>query len=447
MCMMVKRNFFVLFVLSIAIVTGVFFSNRTFATSVNGNSNSNASKYEQMLELASGDSVYIKDYDEYEDLMSEFDENKVNKIEFIKQLIEDLEEIEKTTEIPLFEAKVLSISEPEMQYTQDQSTAEYAMGLYQNGQVEILDEGELEGVKLTYMTCLTYDVYGNITLPEVKVGDIVNVTLMQIDDETVIAFSPEPDTYVKRFPTLIIISVIILFFVIGFLGKHSIKLLIPALLMIDIIFGVVGPLILEGFSLWLLAAFTILLNTIAICVLKLGVNAKSFAAIFTTLIVSFVMIVVHAVVDGLLNFSGITTESFLMSSGVSPNIIANEVVNIFNFHSLSILISLLIMLVLVVFTACKIVEKFAESDGKLELNELVNDDVKSYISEISLVGILVLIANALPKFMLLLVKSYTTEYVIQSEIFLIEFVRMLMMLVAVLLTVPVAWLLSKFLEE
>ena len=58
-----------------------------------------------------------------------------------------------------------------------------------------------------------------------------------------------------------------------------------------------------------------------------------------------------------------------------------------------------------------------------------------------------MIANALPKFMLLLVKSYTTEYVIQSEIFLIEFVRMLMLLVAVLITVPVTWVISKFLED
>ena len=373
---MVKKNFFISLAFCVAIVAGFVCPNQIFAT----NTNVNANKYEQMLDLASGDSVYIKDYEEYEDLMSEFDENKTNKIEFIKQLIEDLKEIERTSEIPLFEAKVLSISEPEMQYTQDQSTAQYAMGLYQNGQVEILDEGELEGVKLTYMTCLTYDVYGNITLPEVKVGDIVNVTLMQIDDDNVIAFSPEPDTYVKRFPTLIIVATIVLILVIGFLGKHSVKLLIPALLMIDVVFGVVGPLILEGFSLWLLAAFAILLNAIAICVLKLGVNFKAIAAVLSTVVVSLVMIVVHAIVDGALNFSGITTESFLMSSGVTPNIIANEVVNIFNFHSLSILISLLIMLILVALTACKIVEKFDKNNEELDKSELVGDDVKSYIS-------------------------------------------------------------------
>lgn len=404
-------------------------------------------KYEEALKYVSGDPIYIKDYDEYEDLMAEFDDNEVNKIEFIKQLIGDLQEIERTSEIPLFEARVLSISEPEMQYTQDQTTAQYAMGLYQNGQVEIIDEGELNGVKLTYMTCLTYDVYGNITMPEVEVGDIVNVTLMQIGDDEFIAFSPEPDTYVKRFPTLIIITTIILIFVIGFLGKHSIKLIIPSLLMIDIVFGVVGPLILEGFSLWLLAGFAILLNTIAICVIKLGANAKAFAAIFTTSIVSFTMILVHAVVDALLNFSGLTTESFLMSSGVTPNVIANEVVNIFNFHSLSILVSLLIMLVLVALTACKTAEKYEENKAKLKVDEIVSEEVKSYISEISLVGIFVMIANTLPKFMLLLVKSYTTEYVIQSEIFLIEFIRMLMALVAVMITVPITLLVSKFLED
>lgn len=395
----------------------------------------------------SGETIYIKTYDEYEQLMEQFDQNEVNKIEYIKQLIGDLEQLKKNSEIPLFQAKVLSISEPEMQYTQDQSTAQFARGLYQNGKVEILDEGELEGIELNYMICLTYDVYGNITMPEVKVGDIVNVTLMQIGEESVVAFSPEPDTYVKRFPTLITITTIILIIIIAFLGKHSIKLVIPALLAIDILFGVVGPTILEGFSLWLLVAFAIILNAIAICVLKLGVNAKAFTATFTTVLVSAVALVVHAVLDSILNFSGLTTESFLMSSGVTPNIIANEVVNIFNFHSLSIATTLFMMFIVIVLTACKTAETYEENKAKLKADELISEEVKSYISEISLVAVFVMLANTFPKHMLLLVKSYTTEYVLQSEIFLIEFVRILVMLLMIVITVPVTLIVSKFLEE
>ena len=421
------------------LVCGLMLPNQTFAT--------NADKYEEALKNLSGDPVYIKDYDEYEQMMSQFDENEVNKVEYIKQTIKELQELENRSEVPLFQAKVLSISKPEMQYTQDQSTAQFSRGLYQNGQVEIIEEGELKGVKLTYMICLTYDVYGNITMPEVKVGDIVNITLMQIGEDQVVAFSPEPDTYIKRFPTLIIISAVILVCVIGFLGKHSIKLIIPALLMVDVIFGVAAPLILEGVNLWALAFFTIILNAIAICVIKLGSTAKAFSAIFSTAVISFVMIILHLVVDALFNFSGLTTETFLMSSGVAPNIIANEVINIFNFHSLSIVISLLLMFVLVVLTACKTAETYDENKAKLKADEIISEDVKSYISEITLVGAFVMIANALPKFMLLLVKSYTPEYVIQSEIFLIEIIRILMMLVAVIITVPVTLLVSKFLED
>lgn len=395
----------------------------------------------------SGETIYLKTYEEYENLMNQFDQNEVNKIEYIKQLIGDLEQLEKKSEIPLFQAKVLSISKPEMQYTQDQSTAQFSRGLYQHGKAEILDEGELKGIELNYMICLTYDVYGNITMPEVKVGDIVNVTLMQIGEDSVVAFSPEPDTYVKRFPTMIMITIITLIVIIGFLGKHSVKLIIPALLATDILFGVVGPTILEGVSLWLLVAFAIILNAIAICVLKLGVNAKAFTAAFTTILVSAVALVVHAILDSIFNFSGLTTEAFLMSSGVTPNVVANEVVNILNFHSLSIAITLFTMLIVIVLTACKTAETYEENKAKLKADELIGEEVKSYISEISLVAIFVMLANTLPKHMLLLVKSYTTEYVLQSEMFLVEFVRILVMLLMVVITVPITLLVSKFLDE
>ena len=395
----------------------------------------------------SGETIYLKTYEEYEQLMNQFDQNEVNKIEYIKQLIGDLEQLDKSSEIPLFQAKVLSISEPEMQYTQDQATAQFARGLYQHGKVEILDDGELKGIELNYMICLTYDVYGNITMPEVKVGDIVNVTLMQIGEDSVVAFSPEPDTYVKRFPTLMAITIITLIVIIGFLGKHSIKLVIPALLAVDILFGVVGPSILEGFSLWILVAFAIILNAIAICTLKLGVIAKAFTAAFTTVIVSAVALVVHAILDSILNFSGLTTEAFLMSSGVTPNIIANEVVNIFNFHSLSIAITMFSMLIVIILTTCKTAETYEENKAKLKADEIISEEVKSYISEISLVAIFVMLANTLPKHMLLLVKSYTTEYVLQSEIFLIEFVRILVMLLMLIITVPITLIVSKFLDE
>ncbi len=429
-----NKRFGIIAILCSLVICLIVFPSKAFATSF-------------LEDVESGETVYLKTYEEYEELMNGFDQNEVNKVEYIKQLIEELEEDKNGSEVPLFKAKVLSISEPEMQYTQDQSTAKFARGLYQNGEVEIIDEGELEGVKLTYMTCLTYDVYGNITMPEVKVGDIVNITLMQIGDDTVVGFSPEPDTYIDRFSTLIAITVITLFIVIVFLGKNSVKLIIPALLAVDIIFGVVGPMILQGFALWLLVAFAIILNAIAICTIKLGVNSKSFVAVFTTIIISAVGIIIQAIIDYMLNFSGLTTETFLMSSGVTPNIIANEVVNIFNFHALSIAVTILTMFIVIVLTACKTVESYDAKKTKIKDAMIISEDVKSYVSEMSLVATFVMIANTLPKYMLLVVKSYTRDYIIQSEIFLIEFVRILVMLLAMVITVPFATLLSKFLDE
>ena len=391
--------------------------------------------------------VYIKTYEEYENLMKEFDQNEINKNHYMQQLVEDLEELENNSTIPLYEARVIEITEPELQYTQDQSTAEFSRGYYQNGKVEIINDEELEGIQLIYMNCLTYDIYGNITMPEVKVGDIVNISFMQIDEENVVAFSPEPDTYVKRFPTMLFLTILILLTVAIFLGKHSIKLLVPALLVFDILFVVVGPLILEGFNLWTLVFFTVVLTTIAICVLKLGSNIKAVTATLSTLFISGATIIAHAIIDAALKFSGLTTESFLMSGGVAPNVIASEVVSIFNFHSLSIAITVIMAFTLVALVACKTVEKYEENKGKLNANELVGEDVKSYIADMSFVAVVTILATALPKYMLLLVKSYTTEFIVHSEMLLIEFVRVLVVLLAMVLTVPMTTILAKFLED
>ena len=49
--------------------------------------------------------------------------------------------------------------------------------------------------------------------------------------------------------------------------------------------------------------------------------------------------------------------------------------------------------------------------------------------------------------MLLLAKSYAVEHIIHSEMFLIEFVRILLVIVAMVLTIPTTMLVSKFLED
>ena len=390
---------------------------------------------------------YLNTYEEYENLMKEFDQNEVNKKQYMKQLVEDLKQLEELTTVSLYQARVIEISEPELQYMQDQSTAEFSRGYYQNGIVEIINDEKLGGIQLTYMNCLTYDVYGNITMPEVKVGDIVNISFMQVDEENVVAYSPEPDTYIERFPAMLILTILVLLVVAIFLGKHSIKLLVPALLVFDILFLVVGPLILEGFNLWALLVFAVLLTTIAICVLKLGANAKAITAILSTIIVSAATIVVHAIIDAWLNLSGLTSESFLMSGGVTPNVIANEVVTIFNFHSLSIAITIIMAFALVALVACKTTEKYEENKGKLNNNEIVDDEVKSYIADMSFVAVVTIFATVLPKYMMLLVKSYTTEFIVHSEMLLVEFVRVLVVLLAMVLSVPMTTIISKFLED
>ena len=422
-----NKKFFILFMTCISIISILFLPKEVMATNVNFEPIEN-----------SGETIYLKDYEEYEALMNEVNQNEVNKQQYLMQIASEIQK--ESSELKTYQAKVLSINKPEMQYTQDQSTRLFSSGYYQNGEVEIINDEKLEGITLTYMMCLTYDVYGNIVLPEIKVGDVVNVSFMQMDEENVVAFSPEPDTYIRRFPTMIIFAIIMLVVIGGVLGKYSVKLIIPVLLSIDILIGVVGPLVLEGISLWLLVFFAIVLTTIAICVLKLGVNVKSVTAILTTVIVSVALIPVHFAVDALFNFSGLTSELFLMSGGVLPKMVGNELVQAFSFHSLSISITLIMSFALVALVACKVAEKS-------EVNEADSDEVKSYVADMSFVSAITIIATALPKYMLLLAKKYTAEHLINSEMLLVEFVRLLIVMIAVVLTIPVTKIVSKFLED
>lgn len=422
-----NKKFFILFMTCISIISILFLPKEVMATNVNFEPIEN-----------SGETIYLKDYEEYEALMNEVNQNEVNKQQYLMQIASEIQK--ESSELKTYQAKVLSINKPEMQYTQDQSTRLFSSGYYQNGEVEIINDEKLEGIILTYMMCLTYDVYGNIVLPEIKVGDVVNVSFMQMDEENVVAFSPEPDTYIRRFPTMIIFAIIMLVVIGGVLGKYSVKLIIPVLLSIDILIGVVGPLVLEGISLWLLVFFAIVLTTIAICVLKLGVNVKSVTAILTTVIVSVALIPVHFAVDALFNFSGLTSELFLMSGGVLPKMVGNELVQTFSFHSLSISITLIMSFALVALVACKVAEKS-------EVNEADSDEVKSYVADMSFVSAITIIATALPKYMLLLAKKYTAEHLINSEMLLVEFVRLLIVMIAVVLTIPVTKIVSKFLED
>lgn len=429
-----KKRIFITFIVMFVVYTCFGFVPLVYATA-------NIDSIEN-----SGETVYIKNYEEYEALMKEVNQNEVNKEEYFKQLIDELKKQDSYTATKLYQARVISIGEPEEQYTQDQATTTYSRGYYQNGKVEIINDENLEGITLNYMICLTYDVYGNITMPQIKVGDVVNVSFMQIDEGTVVAFSPEPDTYVKRFPSMMVLVIFSLLVVIGILGKYSVSFIIPTLLMFDLVICVLAPNLFLGIPLWVLVFFAIVLTTIAICVLKLGANIKAITAIFTTIIISAVIIPIHFVVDAIFNFSGLTTESFLMSGGVLPDVIANEIISPFSFHSLSIAITSIMAFALIALVACKVGENY-EDGRNTEERELIEDKTKAYVADMSFVAMVILIATTLPKYMLLIAKKYTTAHVVHSEMLLIEFVRMLIILLAIALTIPTTKLVSKFFEE
>lgn len=424
-----KNKFLILLLVGVLFI----FSSITFATELPSNQKS-------------PNEIYLDDYDEYEDLMSDFDQNEINKEYYLYQVATEVMNIEENKQIALYEAEILEISDPEIRYERDGT--EYVKKVYQSGIVRIIDKRiQLPNDQMTYLSSLSYDKYDNIRLSPYKVGDKTYVTFLELEEGNVIAVTPESEMHIERLSTFF--GIMIIFFIVALIcfGKHSVAPFVILVLFTDILIWLVAPLVLKGFNMWLLLVFTLVLTATAIAVIKLGVNYKAFVAVFTTCVISAAIISVHYVIDSMLDLSGITLETSLLSNVVTPLLIGEDTMPMFNFYSLNVVCTILISFGFILLTSCKTLLKHEEHKSKAKYDELLNSEIGEYISEMSLIAVIVMLAKAFPKYVVVIASAYNVQNAIQSEIFMNEMIRILIAVVGMMITVPMTLLMNRIIED
>ena len=149
----------------------------------------------------------------------------------------------------------------------------YYMNKYQGMKIEVL-EGELAGK--VFKDCiypLKVDTYTNIDVPEIKKGDLIYVSFYE-NDEGLFPYITQLDATVSRTIPLVVLVIITVLLALVYTGKHGVKLILPIILILDLLFIVFAYFMLNYFDVWIVATGIILLSSIAFFALKLGVNAK-----------------------------------------------------------------------------------------------------------------------------------------------------------------------------
>lgn len=326
-------------------------------------------------------------------------------------------------------ARVINADDIETVYTMDYYNVYQVR--YQSLEIEIL-EGEYKGKVLDTDYILTGDNFGNIEIPMAKKGDKILVAVEEDENGELNAYTISFDTSVSRSGWIIGIVIVVLVIVCIYAGVKGIQTILLVALMITLLLGIVTPEALLGTNILLLGCISILAITAVTVINKLGLRKTTvYAFVGTTIIVLATGLLLYGI-DALIMHSGYTLEvTYLSESIVNKNI---------DFHALYVISTLAITAVLVsdIFAKAFVLEKDAETTADLlkALKETLADKIK-------IIAIFV-IALSMPKLLTLLgAYKYTLHETINSEMFMSEMMRMVVLFLSVTLAVPASAVTAK----
>ncbi len=408
--------------------------------------------------IDSGDnSVYINSFEEYQKLL---DLEEKTRNEYVYGYLDSLRAARDTSGdyAVEYKARVVWASDAKTEYGQDSYTGTYYKNTFQNVRVKMLEgpfadediSGEALGESgdmglIDGVYTLTCDLYENIILPEVKVGDVILVGVYETD-AGIRAYSGSYDSPKVRIGSTVFVLIVTIVFMLIYAGKHGFKMLIPFVLIFDLIIVVAAPAICEGFSSLILVAFITLLTSILVPVLKFGVNEKSISVALSTSVVMVIMTIVVSLFNAIVGNSGITFEANYLKDYVIP-IVSNDLIyHLVNFESLSICVTMLTILFAVLYVACKTIEIYEKSSNKDKV-EYVSEAIKEVLGNAYLLVGGILFVQLLPKFMLFILSECTLTSILNSEMLSYEICKILFVFIAMSVTSMITTTIRKFLDE
>ena len=393
----------------------------------------------------SGDTEYLEDYSDYEDLMNSMDEQSEYKSMYEQMIKETVENYKSSSREDIYRAKVVDATDVQTYYGYYQYMYK---SIYQIVKVEIL-EGPYKGQTIDDVNyILTGDTYGNIELPAISVGKVINVSIGTNDEGNIYAYSSSIDSPVSRWGWIALLIVVTLLLVAVFAGKAGMKMLVPILLIVDLIIMVMIPAMHSGTNIMLLLGAIVLLSSITICVLKLGVRTKSFVAILVSLVMTFVFVILMYGFDNLAYLSGITYEITSFVESIIPRInTAGEIEIAMDVHALNIAIAAIMAFFAAIPVICKTIQVYDEKkDGENAIKDTI-DEMKEYVSDKLVTIVPMLFTLIIPKYLLLIINKCSFAEIINSEVLGSDVVRILFIVISVVLAVPISANMGKLLID
>ena len=396
----------------------IFMNSSIFATS-------------EYIEFLSGEqddgSIYLDSYEDYMNAIGDVNEQDYYKEEYNNMIVEAMAHFNSYNRSDVVKAKVLSTENTKEYYSYD-NYGSYKIK-YQPIKVQIL-EGEHKGETFDISYILTADTYENLKIKEVRVNQKINVVIE--DGE---AYATTVDASVVRIDKIIILVVVAILFIMIYLRKEGLKTLPQLILLADIILLIFVPELLEGRSILWLTIITSLLYMIVESAIKVGLNSKMVASIFSCIAVTIVTTICLILFGNIVNYSGITYEI--------TNIIESFPNGTIDFYMLYLSSFILMNVIIVSDISCKTVNLYVN-----EAEKNAKTKIKDYVAEkIPLIFGIILI-TVIPKYLYALIAKYTSDELINSEMLTTDIVTTLFLIISATLTTQIAAYAKKmFVEE
>lgn len=384
----------------------------------------------QYIEYSSGEqddgSIYLNTYEEYMDAIGEVDDQKLYKEEYEYMIQNAILSYDLSERVNVVKAKVITAEKEKEYYSHDGYSA-YKIK-YQPITVQIL-EGEEKGKTYEVSYILTADTYENLKIKPVKVNQTINVIIQ--DEE---AYATTVDASINRLGVTIFMILITIIFIAIYLGKSGFKMLPQMILFADLILIIFVPELHEGRSILWLTIVTSLLYMIVESAIKVGVNTKMVATIFTNIAVILLTTLSLYWVGDIANFSGITYEIVSIIEAFPRGTI--------DFYMLYISSFILMNVILVSDISCQTInlyEKETEKNAKVKIKEYVADKLPLIFG--------ILLIMIIPKYLYAIIAHYTIEELQNSEMLTTDIIRILFLIISATLTTQVAAYAKKMFVE
>lgn len=377
-----------------------------------------ATDTKEYIEYSSGEkddgSIYLDSYEDYLKALGNVDEQEVYKEQYLSDLANAVLNYDLTVRPDVVKARVLNVEGKKEYYSYDN----YGLSKisYQPVNVQVL-EGKHKGETYDISYILTADSYENLKIKELKANQKINIIISESGDESY-AYVTTVDSAVNRVALTVALIIIAVLLMIVYLGKQGMKIIPQMILLADMVMLILVPELFAGRSLLWLTIVTSILYIIVESVIKVGLNSKTVAAIFSTIVVTLSLTVVLVGVSNMANFSGITYEVLNMLESFPKGTI--------DFYMLYI--SSFILLCMIVTSNISCMAICANGDKKV---------VKANIAEKLPLFIGILFVSIIPKYLYLFISKYTYDEIINSEMLLTDVYKITFLIIAMVVTVQI----------